>query len=150
MTVKKGPYWAEEGDFASAGSLRLAYLDRLESNVVQGTGGSFGHWRGLAAGTMPLGNGWLTAAAESVLYNGAWDIPDNLRKFNGFLRYSEARPPTAFPSRRSPIPTPGTPPTRVPCGPSPMGASVSTAGIDPTDGGDDPALFAVHELAAER
>ncbi len=25
MTVKKGPYWAEEGDFASAGSLRLAY-----------------------------------------------------------------------------------------------------------------------------
>ena len=55
MTVKKGPYWAEEGDFASAGSLRLAYLDRLESNVVQGTGGSFGYWRGLAAGTTAAG-----------------------------------------------------------------------------------------------
>ena len=31
MIVKKGPYWAEEGDFASAGSLRLAYADRLET-----------------------------------------------------------------------------------------------------------------------
>ena len=96
MTVKKGPYWAEEGDFASAGSLRLAYLDRLESNVVQGTGGSFGYWRGLAAGTVPLGSGWLTAAAESVFYNGPWDIPDNLRKFNGFLRYSEGTPANGF------------------------------------------------------
>lgn len=31
MLVKKGPYWAEESDFASAGSLRLAYLDRARS-----------------------------------------------------------------------------------------------------------------------
>jgi hypothetical protein len=36
MIVKKGPYWAEESDFASAGSLRLAYANRLERNVVLG------------------------------------------------------------------------------------------------------------------
>jgi hypothetical protein len=92
MIVKKGPYWAEEGDFASAGSLRLAYADRLERNVVLATGGSFGYWRGLAAGTVAAGSGWLTGAAETVFYNGPWQVPDNLRKFNGFLRYSEGTP----------------------------------------------------------
>lgn len=92
MVVKKGPYWAEESDFASAGSLRLAYADRLEKNVVLATGGSFGYWRGLAAGSIPFGAGSLTGAGEVVLYNGPWHVPDRLRKFNGFLRYSEGAP----------------------------------------------------------
>src|SRR5438874_4738341 len=41
MLVRKGPYWAQEGDFSSVGALRLAYADRLEKNVVLGTVGSF-------------------------------------------------------------------------------------------------------------
>lgn len=92
MIVKKGPYWAEESDFASAGSLRLAYADRLEKNVVLATGGSFGYWRGLAAGTTAFGAGSLTGAGEVVFYNGPWDVADRLRKFNAFLRYSEGTP----------------------------------------------------------
>ena len=71
MLVRKGPYWAQEGDFSSVGALRLAYADRLEKNVVLGTGGSFGYWRGLAAGTMEAGNGTITAAGEIVRYDGA-------------------------------------------------------------------------------
>jgi outer membrane receptor protein involved in Fe transport len=89
MIVKKGPYWAEESDFASAGSLRLAYANRLENAVILGTGGSFGYWRGLAAGTTLFGAGTLTAAGEVVFYNGPWQVPDRTRKFNGFLRYAE-------------------------------------------------------------
>ena len=92
MVVKKGPYWAEESDFASAGSLRLSYADRLERNVVLATGGSFGYWRGLAAGTLPAGPGSITAAGEVVFYDGPWQASDALRKFNGFLRYSEGTP----------------------------------------------------------
>lgn len=92
MIVKKGPYWAEESDFASAGSLRLSYADRLESNVALVTGGSFGYWRGLTAGTMALGAGSITAAGELVFYDGPWQASDALRKFNGFLRYSEGTP----------------------------------------------------------
>ena len=34
MLIRKGPYWASEGDFASAGSLHMAYADRLETNLV--------------------------------------------------------------------------------------------------------------------
>ena len=31
----------------------------------------------------------LTAAGEIVRYDGAWQVPDATRKYNGFLRYSE-------------------------------------------------------------
>jgi len=127
MIVKKGPYWAEEGNFASAGSLRLAYLDRLETNVVQGTGGSFGYWRALAAGSLQMGTGWLTGAVETVFYNGPWSVGDNLKKFNGSCATAKARPTTAFPSRRSPIPIPGIRPTRARCVLSPTAAWATTA-----------------------
>ncbi|WP_428684362.1 TonB-dependent receptor domain-containing protein [Reyranella sp.] len=89
MVIKKGPYYAEESDFASAGSLRLSYANRLENAVVLSTGGSFGYWRALAAGSMAAGNGTLTAAGEIVTYNGPWQVGDDLKKFNGFLRYAE-------------------------------------------------------------
>jgi TonB dependent receptor/TonB-dependent Receptor Plug Domain len=96
MTIRKGPYWASEGDFASAGSLHLAYADRLETNMLSLTGGSFGYWRGLAAGSVTLGPGTLTAAGELVRYDGAWQVPDATRKYNGFLRYSEGTPDNGF------------------------------------------------------
>lgn len=36
-----------------------------------------------------MGNGALLAAIEANKYNGPWDVPDNLRKLNGVLRYSQ-------------------------------------------------------------
>jgi hypothetical protein len=89
MLIRKGPYWASEGDFASAGSLHLRYADRLEKNILSVTGGSFGYWRGLAAGSVNLGPGILTGAGEIVRYDGAWQVPDATRKYNGVLRYTE-------------------------------------------------------------
>ena len=136
MLVKKGPYWAEEGDFASAGSLRLAYLDRLESNVVQGTGGSFGYWRALAAGTTQMGSGWLTGAAELVFYNGPWDIPDNLRKFNGFLRYSEGTPGNGFSITALGYTNSWHSTDQSPVRAVANGTLGFYGGVDPTDGGD--------------
>jgi len=89
ILVRKGPYWADEGDFSSAGALHIAYADRLEKNLVSATGGSFGYWRGLTAGSIQAGAGTLTGATEIERYDGPWDIPDALRKYNGVLRYSE-------------------------------------------------------------
>ena len=89
MLIRKGPYWASEGDFASAGSLHLRYADRLEKNILSATGGSFGYWRGLAGGSVNLGPGVLTGAGEIVRYDGAWQVPDATRKYNGVLRYIE-------------------------------------------------------------
>ena len=89
LLVRKGPYYADDGDFATAGSLRLSLLDRLDRPYVQATGGSFGTWRGLAAGSVDLGPGTLLAAGEIATYDGPWQRPDGLRRLNGLLRYSE-------------------------------------------------------------
>ncbi|HLG44834.1 MAG TPA: TonB-dependent receptor [Reyranella sp.] len=89
VLLRKGPYWAQEGDFSSAGAIHISYADRLEKKLLSATAGSFGFWRGLAAGSTTLGQGTLTGAGEIVRYDGPWDIPDAVRKYNGVLRYSE-------------------------------------------------------------
>ncbi len=96
VLLRKGPYWAQEGDFASAGAIHISYADRLEKNLLSATAGSFGFWRGLAAGSTTLGQGTLTGAGEIVRYNGPWDIPDAVRKYNGVLRYSEGTEANGF------------------------------------------------------
>lgn len=89
LAFRKGPYFAEEGDFASAGAIRLDYLDRLERDVVLGTAGEYGYYRGLGGMSRPLGAGAVTVAAELARYDGPWDHGDDLGKANGFVRYAQ-------------------------------------------------------------
>jgi outer membrane receptor protein involved in Fe transport len=88
MRVRKGPYFADEGDFASAGAMHIDYLDKLPRNIVQFNAGSFGYKRGLVAGSMQLGDGTVLAALEATGYDGPWDSPDRQGKYNGIFRYS--------------------------------------------------------------
>lgn len=85
----KGPYFVRDGDFASAGSVRIDYLDTLNRNISLATFGSFGLKRGLSAASTPLGTGNLLVAGEAQTYDGPWTVPDALRKFNGVIRYSQ-------------------------------------------------------------
>ena len=42
LDVRKGPYFADEGDFSSVGALHINLLNTLEKNIAQVTVGSFG------------------------------------------------------------------------------------------------------------
>ena len=96
VNVRKGPYFADVGDFCSAGSLTIDYINRLPRNILETTNGTFGYHRGLAAGSTAVGAGTLLAAVEGVKYNGPWDVPDNIRKINGVLRYSQGTATDGF------------------------------------------------------
>ena len=87
--VRKGPYYADVGDFSSAGSVEIDYLNKPPKNLAEVTVGSFGYRRGLAVGSTAVGAGTLLSAIEGVKYNGPWDVPDNVRKINGVMRYSQ-------------------------------------------------------------
>ncbi|MBR1189253.1 TonB-dependent receptor [Bradyrhizobium sp. AUGA SZCCT0160] len=89
LNVRKGPYFADAGDFSSAGSLEIDYLTKLPKNLAAFTVGSFGYRRGVAAGSVAVGAGTLLSAIEGVKYNGPWDVPDDVRKINGVMRYSQ-------------------------------------------------------------
>jgi outer membrane receptor protein involved in Fe transport len=94
--VRKGPYFADEGDFASAGAIHIGYLDSLKQGFAQATAGSFGYDRLLAARSAAVGNGTLLGAVEANAYNGPWQVPDEVRKFNGLVRYSQGTANNGF------------------------------------------------------
>lgn len=96
VDVRKGPYYADKRDFASAGAVDINYLDRLRNNIVEITAGSFGYQRAMAAGSSKVGEGTLLAAFEANTYNGPWDVPDDVRKLNGVLRYSQGTATDGF------------------------------------------------------
>ena len=96
VNVRKGPYFADQGDFASAGAISIDYVNKLPKNIAEMTFGSFGYRRGLAAGSTAVGEGTLLAAVEAGKYNGPWDVPDNVRKLNGVLRYSQGTATDGF------------------------------------------------------
>jgi hypothetical protein len=89
VNVRKGPYYADVGDFSSAGSVAIDYLNKLPKNLAEVTFGSFGYRRGVAAGSTAVGAGTMLAAIEGIKYDGPWDVPDNVRKISGVLRYSQ-------------------------------------------------------------
>jgi hypothetical protein len=96
VNVRKGPYFADVGDFGSAGSVAIDYVNKLPKNIAELTFGSFGYRRALAAGSTAVGAGTLLAAFEGVASNGPWDVPDNVRKLNGVLRYSQGTATDGF------------------------------------------------------
>jgi len=89
VNVRKGPYFADQGDFASAGAVAIDYVNKLPHNIAETTFGSFGYRRALAAGSTRIGDGTLLAAVEAAKYDGPWQVPDDVRKLNGVLRYSQ-------------------------------------------------------------
>ncbi|MEA2838597.1 MAG: hypothetical protein QOD89_3147 [Bradyrhizobium sp.] len=87
VNIRKGPYFADEGDFSSVGSVHINLLDSIRS-MASITVGSFGYRRGFGVTSTRIGEGTLLVAGEAGAYNGPWDNPDDLRKLNGVMRYS--------------------------------------------------------------
>jgi len=89
IRYKKGPYYADAGDFASAGSAQLRYVDTLDRGIASLGGGSFGYQRVLGAAAPKIGAGNLLAAVELFHHDGPWTTPEHYRKLNAVLRYSQ-------------------------------------------------------------
>ena len=88
IDYRKGPYRAQDGDFASAGSASIEYVRTLEHAFASVTLGQDGYRRALLAGSPKLGDGNLLYALEAFGNNGPWAMPENLGRLNGVLRWS--------------------------------------------------------------
>ena len=89
LEYTKGPYYASVGDFGSLGSVRLSYRDTIPDQLSVGAG-MFGYARLFGAGTTRAGDGELLGAAELEHYDGPFTTPDDARKANLVVRYSDA------------------------------------------------------------
>jgi outer membrane receptor protein involved in Fe transport len=88
VAYSKGPYYAENGDFGSAGSARISYAENLKQHLSQLTLGQYGYQRALAIGAPQLGAGRLILGAEFQHNDGPWDERADFTKFNGIARYA--------------------------------------------------------------
>jgi hypothetical protein len=90
IQYRKGPYYAEEGDFSSAGAVHMDYVKELKRIIASGTVGTDGYYRGLVAASNQLAGGSLLYGLEYFHNDGPWVKPDDYNKFNGVLRYSKS------------------------------------------------------------
>jgi len=96
IRYRKGPYFADEGDFSSVGVARIDYLRKIDETLAKITAGQNGYGRALLAGSPEVGAGNLLYAVELFTNDGPWEIPENHRKYNGVLRYSQGNRDDGF------------------------------------------------------
>ena len=96
LEYKKGPYYAGEGDFSSAGAVSLKYANTLDQGIASVGFGQNGFRRVLLADSPKLGGGNLLYALEAMHNDGPFVHPDDYGKINGVLRYSEGDAANGF------------------------------------------------------
>lgn len=89
LTYRKGTYYADVGDFSSAGSAQFHLADSVDPGQVSLTLGQDAYQRLVLMDSTKVGNGDLLYAGELQTYDGPWtDIDEDVRKRNVLLRYS--------------------------------------------------------------
>ncbi|MDD0840677.1 TonB-dependent receptor plug domain-containing protein [Curvibacter sp. HBC61] len=90
IDYRKGPYFATQGDFASAGAADIHYKTRLDAPFAQVSVGQNGYRRGVAAGSVALQDDVvLLGAVEWMGNNGPWVVPEGLHRQNAVLRLTQ-------------------------------------------------------------
>ena len=88
LQFRKGPYFADEGDFSAAGAAHVSYFNVLDAPQLHVSTGKDGWARLFAAASPRVGAGHLLAAVELNSSDGPWVRPDNYQRVNTVLRYS--------------------------------------------------------------
>jgi len=89
LSYRKGPYYAEIGDFGTAGSSEFVYADVLERGNVSLTAGENDYRRLFAGQSFAAGAGDITVAASVTDYAGPWTLDQDLDKKNGLVKYHQ-------------------------------------------------------------
>jgi hypothetical protein len=89
VQFSKGPYYADQGDFATAGAATIAYATALDQPIAGAEAGGEGFGRILLAASPRLGKGRILTALEIKTNDGPWVHPDDFRSLNGVVRYSQ-------------------------------------------------------------
>ena len=147
----KGPYFAEYGDFSSAGWADFHYRNSLDRNIANLTVGGFGFERVLLAGSTTLVGTGQTATDSSALgsggpillgavelqhTNGPWTTPENMQKTNALLRLSDGSRATGWSLDANHYDAKWNSTDQVPLALIDSGQLGRYSALDPADGGD--------------
>lgn len=93
VDFNKGPYFAEKGNFATAGYVDFKTRDYLDQNFIKAEAGQFNTFRTVGALNL-LGNKAGTAKKHSLFMGGEasytrgyFESAQNFKRFNGIIKY---------------------------------------------------------------
>src|SRR5208283_2744829 len=89
VNYEKGPYYADVGNYSSAGSANIQFFKTFPQNFFQVELGMYDFARAVFGVSHKLGPGILLFGGEAYYDNGPWTHPDAYIKFNGLLTYSQ-------------------------------------------------------------
>ena len=92
VNFNKGPYFADKGNFTTAGFVEFKTKDYLENSFLKLEGGQFNTFRGITGINLikPKGdrrNQSLYFAGEGSFTKGFFESPQDFSRFNGTLKY---------------------------------------------------------------
>jgi outer membrane receptor protein involved in Fe transport len=85
---RKGPYYAEEGNFSAAGAARISYLSELPAPRLDLTVGEDSYYRALGAASPRVAGGTLLLGLDWSTGDGPWTLPQDFRKTSGIVKFS--------------------------------------------------------------
>jgi hypothetical protein len=89
IEYRKGPYFAQTGDFSAAGSADIVYRATLDAPFAAVTLGARAYRRLVGAASTTLSPGLqLLGALELLRNDGPWGVPEDLHKTNAVLTLS--------------------------------------------------------------
>ena len=135
LDYRKGPYRADEGDFAAAGALAVRYAEVLDHGVATLGVGQNGFRRALLAHSPAVGKGNLLYALELFHNDGPFARGDDFTKANGVLRYSEGSAANGFNVTAMAYKASWNATDQIPRRAVADGRLGRFDGVDPTDGG---------------
>src|SRR5947209_2606781 len=135
VPYQKGPYFAEEGDFASAGAADIDYYTKMPKGIASLGLGSNGYRRAMAANSFDAGPGHLLYGFELFHNDGPWVNPEDYRKLNGVLRFSHGTNADGYTLSLMGYPGKWNATDQIPQRAVDDGTISRFGAIDPTDGG---------------
>jgi hypothetical protein len=96
LDYEKGPYYADVGNYDSAGAAHLVFYQTLPQNFLTVEGGMFGYERGVFGLSQKVGPGNFLVGGEASHDDGPWVHPDDYAKFNGLVTYSQGDAANGF------------------------------------------------------
>ena len=96
VNFEKGPYYADVGNYGSAGSAHLEFFKTIPRNFFHVEGGMYGFQRAVWGMTHKLGTGNMLFGGEVYHDDGPWTHPDGYYKLNGLLTYSQGSDANGF------------------------------------------------------
>ncbi|MGR8921223.1 MAG: TonB-dependent receptor [Gammaproteobacteria bacterium] len=146
ISFGKGPYYADVGDFASAGYVRYSLMRHVHEPLLELTVGENDFYRAVGAASVPLGGADVLGAFEAQYYDGPWVLEEDASKVNGLLRLSGTIAETSYSASLSIYDADWNSTDQIPARAIRRGLVSRRGNIDPTLGGESERYAANLEL----